>query len=132
MNFSEDVQRLQRSYYCGKMDRPTAIAMMDALMHEYKMLDEEERLVDIPDDFGKHFEETGFLGEFTVQVTGSPYKWKRSYADRVSPQKVKLFTEPPPYSLAPQPQRRIAGQHRWVGPVGKRKQVFVSVLSEGE
>ena len=103
MNFSQDVQRLQRSYYCGKIERQTTIDMMDALMHEYKMLDENEHLVDIPDDFGKFFEQTGFLGEFTVRADNSSFTWKRSYADRPNPQKVTLFTDPPPYSLAPSP-----------------------------
>jgi hypothetical protein len=140
MKFSDHVKRLQREYYCGKFHRDTAIVLMDALMHEFKMLSEDEKLIDIPDDFGKFYESTGFIGEFTVQHARSPYQWKRSYADRnagdpnaVVRSEVKLFTEPPPYSLAPPPQRRIAGEHRWTGPVGNRKQVPVHpVLSKEE
>jgi len=128
MKFSDHVKRLQREYYCGKFHRDTAIALMDALMRDFKMIGDDEKLIDIPDDFGRFEESTGFLGEFTVQHNN--FQFKRSYADRPDATKVKLFTEPPPYSLAP--QRRIAGEHRWVGPVGKRRQVVVPVLSKEE
>ncbi len=132
MKFSDHVKRLQRQYYHGKIDRPYAIVLLDDIMHEFRMLGKDEKLVDIPDDFGKFFEATGFLGEFTVQNLGSNFQWKRSYADRDGMQKVTLFTEPPPSSLAPQPQRRIAGEYRWHGPSGARKQVFVPVLNKQE
>jgi len=130
MTFAENVQRLQRSYYCGKIDRKYAVALMDALMHEFKMLGENEHLVDIPDDFGRHFENTGFLGEFTVQAEGSPFQWKRSYADRsLTTQKVTLFTEAPKRRVEPPAARGFT----WQGSVGNRRQVPAPpVLSKEE
>lgn len=115
MKFSEHVQRIQREYHHEKITRSTAVAMMEALMYEFRMLGEDEFLIDIPDDFGKFYEHTGYLGEFIVQQTGSRFKWRRSYQDRNlgRPQTnvgsitgVKLFTEPPPS------QRAYAGTER--------------------
>lgn len=144
MKFSDHVKRLQREYYVGNIQRPTAIAMMDSLMRQFNMLGDDEKLVDIPDDFGRHFEQTGFLGEFTVQHERSPYKWKRSYSDRFKNAdnstvnaKVRLFTEPPPSSLHHNGSKTTnrEGSFTWHGPAGNRKRVTVPqvpALSEAD
>ncbi len=126
MEFNQQVRRLQREYYLGRMNRPTALAMMSELLHHHKYLGPDEELVDIPEDFGHLLSDTGFRGEFTIRQKDSEWTWKRTIAKH-KPDWVKL-------EVAPAFPRR--GDFEWVGPEGNRKRVPISpaqpVLSEEE
>jgi hypothetical protein len=127
--FNQQVRRLQREYYLGRMNRPTALAMMSELMHHHKFLGPDEELVDIPEDFGRLLSNAGFVGEFTVRQKNSEWAWKRTIVNH-EPQRVVKFQT---FESTPADDTR---QFQWVGPEGNRKRVPVQpaprVLSEEE
>ena len=77
--FIDDVLKVQREYYLGKIEHETALRMMDELMRHHHVIREDEVLVEIPECF-RSAPQTGFVGEFTVRQKDSPYTWKRSFA----------------------------------------------------
>jgi len=82
MKFNENVRKLQREYYCGRITRQTATAMLGELMREFDLLQTDEVLVELPDDFGRSYDDTasnGFAGEFTIRQQNSDFTWKRSF-----------------------------------------------------
>ncbi len=77
---------MQREYYLGKIQRDAAIEMMGELMRHFRIIREDEILVDIPDGFretGVYDVDCEFIGEFTIRHEGSPYTWKRSFARNI-------------------------------------------------
>lgn len=74
--FTELIQQIREDYYLGHIQEAEALETLQAIMRDYQMLDCDEELVGLPENFRST---TGYLGVFRVKHERSPYVWSRSY-----------------------------------------------------
>ena len=82
-DFKAIVMDIREDYYLGHIQEEEALETLEEVMRDFGMLDCDEELVALPENFRCN---SGRIGAFRVKHERSPYVWSRSYGfDFVEP-----------------------------------------------
>lgn len=75
-DFKAIVMDIREDYYLGHIQEEEALETLEEVMRDFGMLDCDEELVALPENFRCN---SGRIGAFRVKHERSPYVWSRSY-----------------------------------------------------